>query len=337
MKLLGVQLGEHDSNLSYFDGKDVHYAKIERIYKIKHLSYKHPLDWKHDIKKLWGVSFKDIDQIGIVLDPWVYNLPEDKKSIYPYKDYPFIYDLPKDQSSLFPHVNYPFIDKSLPIIRIQHHYAHALSCWPTQPQESDVDIVIDGCGEINIGWTVFKNHQIIDQGFINKNGSLGQEISKAGHFLGIQGNSPDVSGKLMGLQSYGNIDYIFLSKLDGYSMLNIDKLFNFELWINHKQDLSKAKHTSLDWIKTIHYKVGQILINFFSKYATSSQFITYSGGVAQNVVWNSFLKSKFPNLIIPPHCGDEGLSLGVIEYLRKINKLPKFNLKSYPYINSKIK
>ena len=35
-KLLGLRIGEHDSNLSYFDGKEVHYIKYERKFQIKH-------------------------------------------------------------------------------------------------------------------------------------------------------------------------------------------------------------------------------------------------------------------------------------------------------------
>ena len=45
---------------------------------------------------------------------------------------------------------------------------------------------------------------------------------------------------------------------------------------------------------------------------------------------------KFPNLIISPHCGDEGLSLGIIEYLRKINNLPRFKPIDFPYIGHNI-
>ena len=43
-----------------------------------------------------------------------------------------------------------------------------------------------------------------------------------------------------------------------------------------------------------------------------------------------------PNLIIPPHCNDEGLSLGAIEYLRIKHNLPKFKLDNFPYCQSDI-
>ena len=36
-------------------------------------------------------------------------------------------------------------------------------------------------------------------------------------------------------------------------------------------------------------------------------------------------------MVIPPHCADEGLSLGAIEYLRIKNKLKPFKLDNFPY------
>lgn len=312
MKLLGLRLCEHDSNISYYDGKRVYYAKTERLRQEKHHGYNNLHEWERDIKKLWGITPKEIDQIGIVLDPWHHNLP-------------------KDPSNIFPHISYPIFSKKTQILKIDHHYAHALSYWPLTTKSPDVSIVIDGFGDFNIAWTVFKNNQIIDQGFVDQNGSLGMEMCRAGYFLQINSNKYDVAGKLMGLQSYGNLDKEFLESLNLFSLLNIKSLFNFKLWVKHKKDPLLAQLTSLDWINTIHYKIGQILINFFSKYCNTYDTISYSGGVAQNVIWNTLLKQKFPNLIIPPHSNDEGLSLGILEYLRKINNLPQLSLPSFPY------
>ena len=60
--------------------------------------------------------------------------------------------------------------------------------------------------------------------------------------------------------------------------------------------------------------------------------ISYTGGVAHNIIWNSLLKKKYKNLIIPPHSSDEGLSLGAIEYLRIKNNLKPFKLNKFPFI-----
>ena len=82
--------------------------------------------------------------------------------------------------------------------------------------------------------------------------------------------------------------------------------------------------------------MGEVLVEFFKTYAKSNELISYSGGVAQNVIWNTELKKHFPNLLIPPHSGDEGLSLGAIEWLRKKNNLPKFELNNFPYSQSDV-
>jgi len=119
-------------------------------------------------------------------------------------------------------------------------------------------------------------------------------------------------------------------------MYSINSLFdtnNYNKFLN--SDLL-AVLQPLDWIKTVHNKVSDILINFFEEITNKNYDakISYSGGVAQNVIWNTALKNKFKNIIIPPHCNDEGLSLGALEYLRVKNNLPKFKINNFPYIQS---
>lgn len=313
MKLLGLRLCEHDSNISYYDGENVHYIKTERLRKIKHHAYKNLHEWEHDIRKIWNITSKDIDQIGIVLDPWHHNLPPDPPSI-------------------FPHINYSLLKITTPVLKIDHHYAHSLSTWPILTSNPNISIVIDGFGDYNIAWTVFKNNTIIDQGLVDQNGSLGIEMSILGNHFGLKGSEVDFAGKIMGLQSYGKINYGFLSLLKNYNMQNINKLFNIELWFNYQKDPLLSKLTLLEWLHTIHFRVGEILVDFFSKYCSPNDTISYTGGVAQNVIWNSKIKNKFPNLVITPHCSDEGLSLGIIEYLRQVNNLPQFKSINFPYI-----
>ena len=48
-KLLSVVVVEHDSNMSYFDGEQLHYIKLERYKQIKHYCYPTFWDWKYDI------------------------------------------------------------------------------------------------------------------------------------------------------------------------------------------------------------------------------------------------------------------------------------------------
>ena len=318
VKLLGLRLCEHDSNISFFDGDKVHYLKTERMYKQKHHAYNNLHDWQYDIQKKFNIKPSEIDEIAIVVDPWIYNLPTDNEEFYPAVDF----DLPCKNK----------------VFRVNHHLCHALSCWPLYNTRPKYEIIIDGFGDANNAWTAIIDNKIYKRGYTDKNGSLGLAMASVGKDFKI--NSPgqqvyDIAGKLMGLQSYGNILPRFRETLN-YDIYSIDKLFDFNNYVAHKNNKLLAEMQPLDWIRTIHDKVSDVLINFFEEITNKdyNAFISYSGGVAQNVIWNTALKNKFKNLIIPPHCNDEGLSLGALEYLRVKNNLPKFKLDNFPFVQS---
>jgi carbamoyltransferase len=316
MKLLALRLCEHDSNISYFDGNKLHYHKSERTTQIKHHAFNNLWEWKKVIKGLWGVDYQDLDEIAIVVDSWLHHLPVDNETF-------------------FPAIEYDYVHADCPVYRINHHYAHALSTWMLADTPPTVSIVIDGYGDFDKSWSVFKNGQLVKEGSLKVNGSLGTEMADAARYLGVSAeNSIDLAGKVMGLQSYGSIDYKFLEKLQQYNLYDVKGLFNLKNWEEHKGDALLAKLSPLDWIKTVHHRVGQALAEFFSEFCSPDDTISFSGGVAQNVIWNTELRKKFKNLIIPPHCSDEGLSLGSIEWLRQKNNLPKFTLDKFPYTQS---
>lgn len=313
MKLLSLRLCEHDSNFSYFDGDSVHYFKTERLYKEKHHAYNNLWQWEYDIKKL-GIDLEKIDEVAIIVDPWHHNLPTDNEEFYPAIPYKYL----------------PIKNK---VFRVNHHLSHALSCWPLYDKRPKYEIVIDGFGDRKNSWTIIKDNKIVERGYEDLNGSLGIAMCEAGNFLKIQSkDNIDNAGKLMGLQSYGNINSNFKNFLN-YDMYSINQLFDFKNYINFLNDQTLAILQPLDWIRTVHDKVSEILLNFFEK-ATNYDYdtsISYSGGVAQNVIWNTILKNKFHNLIIPPHCNDEGLSLGGLEYLRIKNNLKPMTIKNFPF------
>ena len=317
-KLLGLRLCEHDSNISYFDGSKVYYFKSERFYNQKHHAYNNLWEWKTEIKNIFNINEKDIDEIAISIDPWSYKLPMDNEEFYPA-------------------INYDYIPTKNKVYRVNHHLCHALSCWPMYKKRPKYEIIIDGLGDESNVWTVIKNDKIFKRGYLKINGSLGVSMTDAADFCNVKaGHQLDLAGKLMGLQSYGNINNSFNKKLKNFSIYSIRDLFNFNHYINFLNDTTLAHLTALDWIKTVHDKVSDILIKFFEE-VTSKDYnaeISYSGGVAQNVIWNTALKNKFKNIIIPPHCADDGLSLGALEFLRCKNNLPKFKIDNFPYIQS---
>ena len=301
MKLLSLTNGLHDTNMSYFDGERVHYYKPERDLQIKHFPQKQTnkdsikILEKH-LNEVHNTSFANFDKNQIIFNN-----------------------------------------------KFKHHYAHALSVEAICDKKIDYNFVIDGHGG-DVSWAVFKNENCIEKGTYSLCGSMGHGINYLAECLDIKDNILDNAGKLMGLQSYGNIDYDYLKIIQNYDMYSLgtiynkisenDKLFSFKRWVEHKKDKVVAYNTRIDWAKTVHYRCGEIILNHFKKYAKPEDVVGYSGGCAQNIIWNTLLKQNFPNLVIYPHCGDEGISLGGIEFLRKLNNLPKFQSSDFPYMQS---
>ena len=77
-------------------------------------------------------------------------------------------------------------------------------------------------------------------------------MCQAGKWLNIEHNEwnhYDISGKLMGLQSYGNILPKFKETLD-YDILSINKLFDRENYFKFMNSQLLGTLKPLDWIRT---------------------------------------------------------------------------------------
>ena len=307
MKLLGLRVCEHDSNFTYFDGDKLHYFKTERKYQVKHHGVKDLNIWENIINEEWGITSKDLDEIAIVFDPWHYNLNSRNESFFPAIDY---FDFPADCK----------------VSRVNHHYAHHLSCFPLTNQTCQNGIVIDGFGDLNKSWSVIKNNKIVSEGSEKYNGSIGLEMCKVGSLFNLVGHKLDMAGKVMSLQSYGRIDNDFYNFLRQFDIDKIKDIFDHHYYCQDK----------IDWLRTTHEYVGDLLVKFFSKFFDKNDIFCFSGGVALDVCWNSKLRNYFKNIIIPPHCNDEGLSLGAIEYLRIKHKLRKFKINNFPFCQNDI-
>jgi carbamoyltransferase len=324
MKLLAVSLPRHDTNFTYFDGVELKYVKLERVKQIKRYNIENKWEWIYQIKDIFNVDVSEIDHIilDFHVESYYTSIPKEIQDVINGKTNAV--KLHDDINPFKEYFNHPSI------WYISHHYAHSLSTWMIEDNKPDVAIVIDGVGDHRT-WSVFRNDTLLDHGRL-ENGSIGGEMIRAGVYLGVKYDDlNDIAGKVMGLQSYGNMDESYLDELRQYNIKNIFDIFSKDKWMQYKKDELIAKLSPLDWIKTVHHRMGEVLIEFFKDYAKEDETISYSGGVAQNVIWNTEIKKVFKNTIIPPHSGDEGLSLGAIEWLRKNNNLPKFALNNFPY------
>ena len=215
----------------------------ERDYQIKHHGYNDLVTWRDDIQRIFGVKPNEIDDIAIVIDPWQHNFPTDNEEF-------------------FPAIDYPLFKADCPVQRINHHYAHALSCFPVNNKIPDVEVVIDGFGDINNAWTVFKDNEVFERGYYKEHGSLGVEMAQAGKWLNIKydkWSEYDIAGKLMGLQAYGNHIEEF-AKFLPQSILRTNGIFDREKWFRFIGNELIGTLKPLDWIRTVHNQMGDVLV-----------------------------------------------------------------------------
>jgi carbamoyltransferase len=321
MKFLGLRLCEHDSNISYSDGTHVKYFKHERYNQIKHFGCQNLVDWV-DVQKILKFKIEELDAIAIVID--VFRYPDIKK---------------EDPQKLFEKIKIPFkpfSDLKCPVYRVDHHYAHKLSNWPLV-DASDIDFVLDGWGDLKRSCSIFKKHNLEKVYTLDTMQSFGIHLAKIGKHLNMSGMGYDAAGKVMALKEYGNFNTKYYEKISHYNLEDSKLIFDFKKYIEVIGSELAANYKFLDYVRTLHDYMEVAFSNFFMKRAKSNDVVTYSGGVAHNVCINSKIKQKLPNLIIPPHCNDEGLSLGCIEFLRIHNDQPKFNKKGFPYWQTDIK
>lgn len=329
---LALSLVNHDSAFAYFDGSRVHYTKLERPEKVKRYRTVDFLEVRQLVNKYFDIDLDSVDELVLDFEGAFIDCNDIHSLIRTSVDLQQC----RINETLYFELDQEFKDKfnikTKKVWYVYHHYGHSLSGWMLHDRDPDVSIIIDGEGLCR-SWAVFKNDEIIDSCDVAF-GSIGIEMMNAGLKLGVTASQPvDIAGKVMGLQSYGTVDYGFVNYLKKYNMKKIKQIFDYKEWIRYKNDQLVAKLSPLDWIASVHARVGELLVEFFKQYASKDDIIFYSGGVAQNVIWNTQLKKNFPNLIIPPHSADDGICLGTINWLMRKNGITAqlSHLESFPY------
>jgi len=317
MKLLSIAISYHDSNITYYDGQTTRYFKSERLAQIKHHKLKTLEELNSVLRRVFNICLEEMDYICVC----------GVQGAHPKS----VVEVLKD---LIPRQN---------VFCVEHHVCHSLSSTMFLEQDADLSIVIDGQGH-NFAWKIFKNDLELEAGVVDVYGSIGHGVVVLAKEMQLRGHDLDLAGKLMGLQSYGKVDLEFLKFLQKFNIYNVAAkiirenyelppkyisdggMFDYAWWESYNKGAPK-----LDWARTVHERCCEIILDLFAKYAKPNDTIAYSGGVAQNVLWNTALKKQYPNLHIVPHVGDEGLSLGGIEYLRKKLSLPQLTITNFPF------
>jgi len=331
MVLVGLRLDDHDSNICVYNNGNISYLKSERRYQIKHFAYNNNNQWVIDLKRFFDLTPDDIDEIAIIADPLRYGIDQ------------FFDFTSKEYTGL--------ADTVCPVFHLEHHLAHAYSAW--MHEDTDYQFVFDGVGELfqnqdivkGTNWSVFKNYKLIDRNTckfdpisetaIRVNNSFGVEYENLGHHVDVTASHPeDIPGKLMSLQSFGSVDYKFIDYLNA----RLDDVKNQLTiachpgnWTDYLGSQKIAELRKLDFVATIHKFLEQQLLNIIRTYADPNDKILITGGCAQNICWNTNIKNEFPNAVFTPHCADDGLALGAVEWLRQKNQLDKLSISNFPF------
>jgi carbamoyltransferase len=316
MKFIGLNLRNHDANVSFSDGKNVKYLKFEREFSQKHFGTTDPYYLDYVLNK-WNINPKEIDGIAYLIDM---NIP-----INPYISNNTWYDTDSLYEEFKPDHWY-FNKFNCPFFRIDHHYAHSLSVWPVI-NNTDVDLVNDALGDLEDTYTIFRKNRRVLRKDREDGLSFGVLLNLIAEDMGIEGMWQDLAGKMMGLKSYGKIDFEYINQFDN-DIGELERLFNQRKYYRTKSSLEKNE---INRLASCHYKAELVIIEHFKKHVNQTEVVSYSGGVAQNCVLNSKLRKFFPNLHIPPHSPDDGLSLGCIEFLRKKFNQPEFSKENFPF------
>jgi carbamoyltransferase len=310
MNFLGISFRNHDANIAYSSGTKVKYLKLEREFNQKHLGCIDYYFIQYVLDK-WNINPSKINAVAYVTDMNNFDLPYYSKNLV---------------EELKP-TDWFFNKFKCPFFKIDHHYCHSLSMWPLV-NKSDIDFVLDGVGDFEKTYSIFSQDKLIKTYELDEAESIGRCLTgEIADLNNIKGHWADRAGKLMGLKSFGKInqEYYALFKND---ITEVRKLMSYRKYITTN---SVTKKNPLNYLTSVHNKLEEIVLDFFDKNTTKDKVITYSGGVAQNSVINGQLKKKYKNLYIPPHCPDDGLSLGLIEFLRREYKQEPFENKNFPY------
>lgn len=306
MKFLGLRLCDHDSNVSYSDGTKVRYYKSERDLQIKHHGYNNLSDWKN-VLNLWSINPSEIDAICIV--------PDDDTLIFDKKE-----TVEEIKVAIFNEMGF-----TCPVYRIDHHLAHAFSCW-TSGQDFDLDIVFDGFGNDSISHSIYQNQNRLEHYTLDQLPSIGELMGTFGTIMGMSGHRQDLAGKLMALKAYSKLKNRdkYIQMFSKYGIFDMDKVWD----IDNLLQLNENRH-KINLISIAHETSENIFSNYFESKVKGK--VSYSGGVAQNTIINSKINQ---DVYIPPHCADEGLSLGCIEFLRRHFNQEKFDTTGFPFWQS---
>lgn len=337
MKFLGLRNG-HDCNVTYTDGKNVKYFKLERHLQIKHYGeefLKLPLTEYYDrlIKKAQPVLGFDLDELDAIAVSSYTTTIESAAQFTLSKEIGFN-ELYRQKTGEF------WRQFKCPVFEVDHHYAHSLSVWPiVNYDDCDLHFVQDGQGEHNRYASVFKDHSLITFNDLFESHPFGfcsfaARLILLGEHYKMSGIHLDYAGKLMALQSFHTLtDELItsiMSATNRYDFCHMNQFAKTAVLMMPQNSDKKEKVINLAHL--LHLFMYERLPEYMKSFGiNSSNTISFSGGVAQNSCLNTHIRKTFPSLIVPPHSPDDGISLGCVEFLRRKYEQDPFDTTGFPF------
>ena len=239
-------------------------------------------------------------------------------------------------------------DKSK-FITVDHHLAHASSCYYLSPYNESLIIVIDGLGNFNDteSYYIANGNTITKVGGNNPTRSKYKGIGRTYEtFTNFCGWSAQEAGKTMGLSAWGKEKYPDInlfdinenmeisSKCDGKyidASLNFIKKNNLDFGkpCNGYENRDAAYYVQAETEKIILELVNRL----YNKYKIKN--LCVAGGVFLNGIVNQKILEETPieNIFVIPCCDDTGQSLGnaLYGYHNYYNEIKRLEFK-VPYL-----
>jgi len=370
MIILGLNINHPDSSACLLiNGKIEIAIEEERINRIKHWSGLPILSIKECLNKK-NLSLKDIDYVAINSNFYSNIYSKLKFIILNRVDYNFILEKLKNikkKNNLLKSIELEFNDsfnEKCKLRFIDHHLSHASSAYFDSTYDKSINVSVDGYGDFaSLCWGISDKEKIVIKNKILFPHSLGTFYEAFTQFLGFHNWGDEY--KVMGLSSYGNLQYVKEVEKIIYLKKKTNFRINLDYFNHHKKNIiyswtnsapkneilfnknisnlffqARKSHEPIEdkhhnLAASVQHVYEKILFSILNEIHTIYKIdnLTLSGGCAQNSLANGKIlkNTKFKSLFIPANPGDGGGSVGAAYSLwNKIYKQrPKRNDNAY--------
>lgn len=350
MLILGIGAYSHESSACLVkDGVPLAFVEEERVNREKH-TWRFPEGAIREILQMTGAMPSDIDAVTFFWNP-LKEIAGNLKHVV--RHFPKSLNLlsvgsgSQDMGAIHRILRQlnlkktllkalPEINPRIPIRFVDHHLAHAASCFFVSPFERAAIMTLDGRGERSSAfWGMGEGNSIIKRMEWPVPHSVGHFYNAVTDFLGFKPFYDEY--KVMGLSAYGTDRYYSafnqIAKITKNHTLKLDmSFFSFHThgrgkWLSGKfyEQFGPPRHPEED-ITERHCDIAYALqscvediavqMAIFLKKETGMENLVLAGGVIQNCQMNRKIaeQSGFKNFFFHPVSNDAGCSLGSALY-----------------------